>query len=149
MDDRRVDDLARAVTGAAGSRRALAQAVAGSFLAIVFRPAPEAAARCVRLGKRCAGKRGEPDKKCCGGAGCQGTRCRCRGGKVGCGGRCVSRCAAGQVREPAGCGCCSVNDAPCDSAKPAACCSETCLMGRCAGRANGTPCNFDAQCLST
>ncbi len=55
--------------------------------------AADVAAGCVAPGNGCKGKDGTK-QKCCGGAKCQGGKCRCKTGGPGCGKAC---CAPGQI----------------------------------------------------
>lgn len=94
MDDLRFDRLVWAlVTGA--TRRQTLQRVAGAGLAGLLAQAgiEEAAAACVKLGKK--GCKGPRNRKCCPGATCTGGnkdkvgKCVCRGGLKQCGATCV------------------------------------------------------------
>lgn len=123
MDEARFDAWIRA--WGTPSRRGLLRLSAASGLAsLLSLPViQDAAAKCVRPGKKC--KKKNDKKKCCGGAKCQGKKCVCQGGTFGCGKHC---CLPGQI-------CQNVNGVPtckipiggfCDPEEPDACESGVC-----------------------
>lgn len=94
MDSSRFDTLARLV--GSRSRRSVLQVVAGTALGATLLGqlgSEVGAAKCKAPTKKCKKKNGKK-LKCCGGAKCQGGRCRCKTGGPACGKAC---CAAGQV----------------------------------------------------
>jgi hypothetical protein len=91
MEDQRFDGVARALAGLGTTRRSLLPGIAGSVAAMLVRGGETAAARCVAPGKKCRTKTGK--QPCCGGAKCQGPKCKCPPGRPKCGPKC---CAKGQ-----------------------------------------------------
>lgn len=94
MEESRFDTLARA--WGSGTRRSVLQLVAGAGVGALFLGrfgAEDAEAACKAPGKKCKTKQGKK-QKCCGGAKCQGGRCRCKNGGTGCGKVC---CQPGQI----------------------------------------------------
>lgn len=126
MDDARFDAWVR--SWGIQSRRGITRLIAASGLAslLVRQGAEEAAAKCVKPGRKCKKKHGKK-KKCCDGAKCKGKKCKCQNGTFGCGKHC---CIPGQI-------CQNVNDVPtcndaipiggvCDPEEPGACASGVC-----------------------
>jgi hypothetical protein len=145
MDGARFDAWVR--SWAMPSRRGLLRLVAASALAGLLsrRDVENAAAKCVKPGKKCKKKNGQK-KKCCGGAKCKGKKCTCTIGGVGCGKAC---CVPGQLCVVTdGVPGCSNGAIPvgnlCDAAQPGACTS-----GVCGCTCNGETCICrTADCLA-
>lgn len=116
VDESRFDAWTR-LLGTYRSRRTTLRAVAAGALAtaLAARGGEEAAAKCVDPGKKCKSKHGKK-KKCCGGAKCQGSKCKCPDGLLACGGLCVDA-----LNDLQHCG-------QCDKACGA---TETCYYGHC------------------
>jgi hypothetical protein len=94
LESSRFDDVVR--TWGCSSRRSVLRLVAGTAVGTLLLGQlgiDDADAKCVAPGNKCKGKDGKK-KKCCGGAKCQGGKCRCKNGGVGCGKAC---CAPGQL----------------------------------------------------
>ncbi|MBA2520030.1 MAG: hypothetical protein H0V24_10215, partial [Chloroflexia bacterium] len=88
MDGSRFDQLTRTFV-ATISRRRLVSALAAGAAGVVGRE-EEAAAAGKKVGTTCGN-----GKKCCKGATCKNTTCRCRAGRRDCGdGRCEKCCAS-------------------------------------------------------
>jgi hypothetical protein len=88
MDGHRFDLMSRWLVNGSSRRSALRALVGGAFAAgLSGLGLDDAAAKCVNPGKKCKSKHGK--KKCCGGAKCQGSKCKCPAGLIPCGGRCV------------------------------------------------------------
>lgn len=130
MDDDRFDNLARSLGGGASRRtvaRALMAAALGGAVAIPTWLRPPSAAACGTIGRRC-----EKGDRCCGGALCRDGRCRCRGGEVVCGDRCVDR-----LTDRGNCGTCGNS-----------CAGGRCFHGACTCDPfdNRCPTEIDGQC---
>jgi hypothetical protein len=102
LDGPRFDALVRSLGN--GTRRSALQLLAGTSLGAVLLGRlgiEDASAGCVAPGKKCKKKNGKK-KKCCGGAKCQGKKCKCTNGGVGCGKVC---CIPGQECQDGICVC--------------------------------------------
>ena len=109
MDDRRFDDLARALATGPASRRGMLRLLGGGALAGLFAAlrTEEAAAACRLVGQSCSRK--NPDKQCCAGARCVraaggGRVCECKPGRKDCDGN--GRCETDILTDPNNCGDC-------------------------------------------
>lgn len=94
MESSRFDELAQ--QWGCSTRRSVFRLMAGTAAGAVVLGQlgiDDASAACVAPGKKCKGKNGKKEK-CCGGAKCQGGKCRCKTGGPSCGKAC---CAPGQV----------------------------------------------------
>ena len=128
MDTIRFDALAR--EWGSGTRRGVLQLVAAAGLGGILLHQvgqDEAEAACKAPGRRCKSKNGKK-QKCCGGAKCQGGRCRCKNGGTGCGNVC---CQPGQICQDGAQDVC-VNGTLkpgqiCDPNTPLACASGKCV----------------------
>jgi hypothetical protein len=89
MDGTHFDLISRWLA-AGNSRRSTLRTLAVSALAagIGGLNPHDASAKCVNPGQKCKGKHGKK-KKCCGGAKCQGSKCKCPGDLLACGALCV------------------------------------------------------------
>jgi hypothetical protein len=159
VDHSRFDDVVK--SWGCGTRRGLLRLMAGTAagaLVVGQLGIEDVAAKCVNPGKKCKGKDGKKEK-CCGGAKCQGGRCRCKNGGTSCGKLC---CQPGQVCQDGAPDVC-VNGPlepgdVCDPDKPLGCesglcrCTEvidvgtvcTCRQEGCFGF--GTDCANTSQC---
>ncbi len=93
MEHSRFDAVVRGWSG--GTRRGLVRLLGGTAAGALLLGRlgmEEAAARCVKPDRKC--KKNGKKQKCCGGAKCQGGRCRCKNGGTGCGKVC---CEPGQI----------------------------------------------------
>jgi hypothetical protein len=159
MDGPRVDTIVQ-TWGCETRRSLMLRLFAGTAVgaAVLGRLGLEdAAAGCVAPGKKCKGKNGKK-KKCCGGAKCQGKKCRCPGSNVViCGKNC---CKPGQNCLD---GTCVNGDlapgAICDPDRPYACKTGNCQcitlgnMTQCTCRqeacfGHGVPCDNTSQCCT-
>ena len=97
MDANRFDLLVRALMEHSSRRQALGF-LSGAFAAATAGPLwrQEAAAKRVRLGKKCnrRNRKNRKKDKCRGGGKCRGGRCKCTNGRDQCGDTC---CASGQI----------------------------------------------------
>jgi hypothetical protein len=133
MDGERFDGIVRALARVR-SRRGVA-GIAASVLGAAFL-APESSLACKKVGKKC-----DKNKDCCDGATCKGGKngkCRCKGGRTECGGKCFDLESDGQHCEGCGVTC----------ADGEACVGGVCAEGGCtaaldscaAGGSAGTAC---------
>jgi hypothetical protein len=126
VDQTRFDEVVRGWSG--GTRRGLLRLLGGTAAGALLLGqlgADDVAAKCVNPGKKCKGKDGKK-QKCCGGAKCQGGRCRCKTGGTSCGKVC---CAPGQICLDGAPDVCVGTLEPgdvCDPENPLACESGTC-----------------------
>jgi hypothetical protein len=154
MDGSRFDEWVR--MWGTSSRRGVVRLVTGGGVAALFARLglEEAAAKCVKPGKKCK-KKNSKKKKCCGGAKCKGKKCKCQDGTFACGKNC---CIPGQVCSNASI--CANGQIPtgsiCDPAEPGACTSGvcgcgpggcTCRVETCAGP--GEPCLTNYDCCES
>jgi hypothetical protein len=123
VDHSRFDDVVKSLSG--GTRRSLLRLMAGTAagaLVIGSLGLEEAAAACVKPGKKCDKK-----DKCCGGAKCKGGKCKCTNGGATCGKAC---CAPGQICEDAASSTCANGPLQpgdfCDPDQPLECQSGEC-----------------------
>lgn len=91
MEDQRFDQWTRSLSAFGASRRAMTQIFAGSALAAMLARfgREDAAAKCVKPGKKCKKKRGKK-QKCCGDAKCKGKKCQCPEDQIAAGDQCVT-----------------------------------------------------------
>jgi hypothetical protein len=123
LDSSRFDELVQ--QWGCSTRRSVFRLLAGTAAGAVVlgqMGIDDAAAACVKPGKKC--KKGD---KCCGGAKCKGGKCKCTNGGATCGKAC---CAPGQVCEDAASSTC-VNGSLqpgdiCDPDQPLGCASGEC-----------------------
>lgn len=141
MDDSRFDAIAR-LAGQRNRRAALRLlAASGLGVTVLHSIREDADAKCVNPDKKCKKKNGKK-RKCCGGAKCQGKRCRCQENTLACGAFC---CQPGQICTGEGnataCqnGSLTPGDA-CDPSLPLAC-----STGNCGCNGNLCACR-DANC---
>lgn len=156
MEGSKVEAMTR--TWRCGTRRSMVRRFASTAIGAVLLGRlglDEAAAGCVAPGKKCKSKNGK--KKCCGGAKCQGKRCKCPGSTFACDKQC---CQAGQICQGDTClnGELETGDL-CDPEAPLACetgncqCISngeitqcTCRQEACFG--HGVPCENTSQCCT-
>jgi hypothetical protein len=151
MDGRQFDELSQAL---AGSRRAALRLMLGGVAgALLPLRTDDAAAGCVKLGKRCGG-----GAKCCGGARCKQRTCQCPTGKKACDGKCVPEATCCADADCPACQKC--DDGACEAATGAVCGQQSgagalrCCAGVCPAptcRVVGTSClpgESVPQCLA-
>jgi hypothetical protein len=149
VDDSRFDAVAR-LAGQSNRRTALRLlAASGLGVAVLHTVSEDADAKCVNPDAKCKKKNGKK-RKCCGGAKCQGKRCRCQDNTSACGAFCCQSnevCAGDVCKLKVGEACSAQNPAQCETGK-CGCNGNLCACREANCKAKDVACNSSLSCCN-